>query len=240
MPRSKVRPNVSTYHEAVNLVLFAINPDLQLPLTKKEDKYAAKSLCYLAGMLGLDINAKIQKIYATLQNTYAIPVEFLTWVRAMQQYNLGVTVPTSYGTFEENVAKVVMFQNSLKDTGIPDHYLAEEDFLEDEEFYVENTRLLESAREEVADPMTTDDLTLIEDTEAGEMVPVKPKQDWNTLAAKNPLAAAFVKSLMSTPDLEDDDEGYYEDHQYQHPDGEADEEEEYSMNYDYHEEEEEE
>jgi hypothetical protein len=158
----------------------------------------------------------------------------------MQQYNLGVTVPTSYGTFEENVAKVVMFQNSLKDTGIPDHYLAEEDFLEDEEFYVENTRLLESAREEVADPMTTDDLTLIEDTEAGEMVPVKPKQDWNTLAAKNPLAAAFVKSLMSTPDLEDDDEGYYEDHQYQHPDGEADEEEEYSMNYDYHEEEEEE
>jgi hypothetical protein len=237
MPRSKVRPNVSTYHEAVNLVLFAINPDLQLPLTKKEDKYAAKSLCYLAGMLGLDINTKIQEIYATLQNTYTIPVEFLTWVRAMQQYNLGVTVPTSYGTFEENVAKVVMFQNSLKDTGTPDHYLAEEDCLEDEKFYVENTRLLESAREEVADPMTTDDLTLIEDTEAGEMVPVKPKKDWDTLAAKNPLAAAFVKSLMSTPDLEDDDEGYYKDYQYQHPNGDPDEEEEYSMNYDYHDEE---
>jgi hypothetical protein len=213
MPRSKVRPNVSTYHEAVNLVLFAINPDLQLPLTKKEDKYAAKSLCYLAGMLGLDINAKIQEIYATLQVSYSIPVEFLTWVRAMQQYNLGVTVPTSYGTFEENVAKVVTFQNSIKDDGIPDHYLDEEEFLEDDEFYAENTRLLESAREEVVDPMTPDDITLIEDTEAGEMVPVKPKKDWDTLAAENPLAAQFVKSLMSTPDFEEeDDEEVWGDH----------------------------
>ena len=210
MPRSKVRPNVSTYHEAVNLVLFAINPDLQLPLTKKEDKYATKSLCYLAGMLGLNIEAKIQEIYATLQNTYTIPVEFLTWVRAMQQHNSGVAVPASYGTFEENVAKVVVFQDTLRETDPReqwqdhDRYLDEEEFLEDEEFYAEQTRLLESAREEVADPMTPDEMTLIEDTEAGEMVPVKPKQDWDTLAAKNPLAAQFVKSLMSTPDFEDE------------------------------------
>jgi len=213
MPRSKVRPNVSTYHESINLILFAINPDLQLPLTKKEDKYAAKSLCYLAGMLGLNINAKVQEIYATLQVTYSIPVEFLTWVRAMQQYNLGVTVPTSYGTFEENVAKVVMFQNSIKDSGIPDHYLDEvdrteypdeEEFLEDEECYAENTRILASAREEADHTESSDEMIRIEDTQVGEMVPVRPKQDWDTLAAKNPLAAAFVKSLMSTPDFEDE------------------------------------
>jgi hypothetical protein len=45
------------------------------------------------------------------------------------------------------------------------------------------------------------------------MVPVKPKQDWDTLAAKNPLAAAFVKSLMSTPDFEDEDGGQWYDDQ---------------------------
>jgi hypothetical protein len=215
MPRSKVRPNVSTYHEAVNLVLFAINPDLQLPLTKKEDKYAAKSLCYLAGMLGLDINAKIQEIYATMQVTYSIPVEFLTWVRAMQQYNLGVIVPTSYGTFEENVARVVMFQNNLKTATLTDiHYFDEVDrteYLDEEEEFLGDEELEQATYR--LEAMTPDDLTLIEDTEAGEMVPVTPKPDWDTLAAKNPLAAAFVKSLMSTQDVEDEDGGQWYDYE---------------------------
>jgi hypothetical protein len=154
-------------------------------------------------MLGLDINSKIQEIYATLQHTYTIPVEFLTWVRAMQQHNLGVAVPTSYGTFEENVAKVVMFQDTLRATDPReqwqdhDRHLDEDGFLEDEEFYAENTKLLESAREEMADQVSN----VVAETVTN------PKPDWDTLAAKNPLAAAFVKSLISTPDFEEEEDG---------------------------------
>jgi len=208
MPRSKVRPNVSTYHEAVNFIISAIDAGLELPLTKKQDKFATKSLCYLAGMFGLEIDTKIQEIYATIQATYNVPVEFITWVRVMQQELLGVTVPASYGTFEGNWARVSMFLNTLKTSTLTDihthdevdhtEYLDEElDRYPDEEEDQANYRL---------EAMTPDDLTLIEGAGVGEMVPVKPKQDWDTLAAKNPLAAAFVKSLISTPDVEDEDE----------------------------------
>jgi hypothetical protein len=160
-------------------------------------------------MLGLNIEAKIQEIYATLQNKYKIPTEFLTWVRVMQQHNLGVAFPVSYGTFEENVAKVVMFQDTLRATDPReqwqdhDRYLDEEEFLEDEKLYAENTRLLESAREEVADQVSN----VVAETVTN------PKPDWDTLAAKNPLAAQFVKYLMSTPDFEDEDGGQWYDYQ---------------------------
>jgi hypothetical protein len=231
MPRSKCRPNVSTYHEAVSFLLTAIDPGLSLPLTKKEDKFTAKSLCYLAGMLGLCIDAKIQEIYETMQITYHAPDEFVTWVRVMQQECLGVKVPASYGNFASNLERVNLFLASLKSATLTDnhyhddvdrteyldkdeqledeetdprenwqdhdYYLDEDEFLEDEEFYQENSRLLGDAR---------GGLTLIEDTEVGEMAPVKPKQDWDTLAAKNPLAAAFVKSLMSAPDVEGEEQ----------------------------------
>jgi len=246
MPRSKVRPNVSTYHEAVNLILYAISPELQLPLTKKEDKYAAKSLCYLAGVFGLNINAKIQEIYTTVQKTYSVPVDFLTWVRVMQQYNLGVSFPTSYGTFEENVAKVVMFQNTLKTATLTDihthddidyteyqhevncNFDIEDELLEEEELDQTNYRL---------EAITPDDKADQVSNVVAETV-TKPKKDWDTLAAKNPLAAAFVKSLMSTPDFEDEEEVFDNHGTWEYPDTEGyEEEEEYSMDYDYHDEE---
>lgn len=202
MPRSKCRPNVSTYHEAVNMILEGVDPDLQLPITKKGDKFTTKSLCYLAGMLGLKIDAKIQEIYATLQATYNVPQEFIAWIRVMQQYNLGVAVPASYGTFQENVQKVLTFHNTLRSAAVTD--------TDDE---TDRTKYRDG--EEIADQVTPEELTLrdtIEEWVVGEeeedgTVPVKPKKDWDTLAAENPLAAQFVKSLMSTPpDFEEEEE----------------------------------
>ena len=216
MPRSKCRPNVSTYHEAVNFLLNVIDPGLDLPLTKKEDKFTAKSLCYLAGMFGLCIDAKIQDIYETMQNTYNVPDEFITWVRVMQQELLGVTVPASYGTFEGNWARVSMFLETLKSATSTEN-TTEEELLEDEEYYAENTRLLASTREEEdqanyrLEAMTPDEVADQVSNVVADTV-TNPKPDWDTLAAKNPLAASFVKALMSTPDFEADDDTEFDHH----------------------------
>jgi len=210
MPRSKCRPNVSTYHEAVSFLLTAIDPGLDLPLTKNQDKFAAKSLCYLAGVFGLCIDAKIQYIYETMQNTYNVPDEFITWVRVLQQATLGVTVPASYGDFDSNLGRVIRFLETLKSAPSTEN-TTEEEFLEAEEYYAENTRLLASTREEVADQVTPDDRADQGSNVIVESV-VNPKPDWDTLAAKNPLAASFVKALMSTPDFEADDDTEFDHH----------------------------
>ncbi len=218
MPRSKVRPNVSTYHEAVNFIINAIDGGLQLPLTKKQDKFSAKSLCYLAGMFGLDINAKIQEIYDHIQVTYNVPVEFITWVRVMQQETLGVEVPKFYGPLADNWAKVAQVLEEIKNTDQRDHWQdhdryqdevncnfdIEDELLEDEELDQAHYRL---------EAMTPDDEYSDQMSNVVVETVTNPRPSWDELAQKNPLAAAFVKSLMTTPDFEDEDGGQWYDYQ---------------------------
>lgn len=184
MPRSKVRPNVSTYHEAIYLILEAEGTSLGLPLTKAEDKFTTKSVAYLAGRFGLPITAKIQDIYASVAVVFGLPGNFITMVRVMQQGLKGIEIPSRYGTFEGNVLQV---------REVTDRFRAEED----DGTYTDN-----EAWEDI--PEVESDDSPVECTFAG--LPLGDRlREYEELAAANPLAAAFARMIINSPDEEDED-----------------------------------
>ena len=244
MPRSKARPIISTYHEAVSFIISAVDDSLELPLTKNQDKFTANSLCYLAGMFGLDINAKIQEIDDHIQVTYNVPVEFITWVRVMQQETRGVEVPKFYGPFSDNWAKVEQVLEEIKKTDRRDHW-QDHDRYQDEvncNFDIEDNLLEEEELDQAnyrLEAITPDDMAdQVSNVIAATVITHKP--DWDTLAAANPLAAQFVQSLMSTPDFEEEEEVFDHHGTWEYPDTEDyedDTDDDYEFDYTYHDEE---
>lgn len=189
MPRSKVKPTVSTYHEAVNLIISTISPKIStsLPLTKKGDKFTSKGLVYLSGMFDLPINSKIQDIYTTIVDIYSIPPDFITWVRVMQQTENGNSVPKIYSDFRGLNAQVFEVLADLWTESMSD--------------VVDGC---EPEREVGYDSKPDSVTDQVSDVVAESVT--NPKPDWDTLAAANPLAAQFVQSLMAGTD--DDDNEY--------------------------------
>lgn len=91
MPRSLSNPNISTYHEALNLLLSGTHPNL--PITKGGGKYTQASLAYLCGYFGLEYGKSVQDIFAQVSLQYNLPDEFIRWVRVIQQNEKGVNAP---------------------------------------------------------------------------------------------------------------------------------------------------
>lgn len=186
MPRSKVRPNVSTYHEAIFMVLEADGSFPGVPLTKSEDKFTAKGVTYLAGRFGLSITAKIQDLYKEVVVIYGLPGNFLTMVRAMQQLYQGVEIPASYGTLRENIFAVQDITNNIRQ--MVSRY--EDDDCVDEDDVIEG---------ELDQPTE-------EDPEAAAYEEAARRKAYEELAAANPLAAAFARMIINSPDIEEDED----------------------------------
>jgi len=194
MPRSKVRPNVSTYHEAIYLILGAEGTSPGLPLTKTEDKFTTKSVAYLAGRFGLPITAKIQEIYAAVAVVFGLPDNFITMVRVMQQGLKGIEIPQSYGTFEENVLQVREVTDRIREWEAEYQYPCED---EDDGTCTNN-----EAWEDT--PELESDDTPVECAPEGQTYEDR-RREYEELAAANPLAAAFARMIINSPDEEEDE-----------------------------------
>lgn len=184
MPRSKVRPNISTYHEAIFMVLEADGSFPGVPLTKAEDKFTTKGIAYLAGRFGLPITTTIQDLYKEVVATYGLPDGFLTQVRSMQQLYKGVEIPASYGTLEENVLAVTKITDHIREvvSGYED-----DDFVIDEEVYGGDLGQL------------TEDDAPADDPESAAFDEAARRKAYEELAAANPLAAAFARMIVNSP-----------------------------------------
>lgn len=187
MPRSKVRPNISTYHEAIFMVLEADGSFPGVPLTKAEDKFTTKGIAYLAGRFGLPITTTIQDLYKEVVATYGLPDGFLTRIRAMQQLYKGVEIPASYGTLEDNVLAVTKITDHIREvvSGYED-----DDFVIDEEVYRGDLGQL------------TEDDAPADDPESAAFDEAARRKAYEELAAANPLAAAFARMIVNPPDDE--------------------------------------
>lgn len=184
MPRSKVRPNISTYHEAIFMVLEADGSFPGVPLTKAEDKFTTKGIAYLAGRFGLPITTTIQDLYKEVVATYGLPDGFLTRIRAMQQLYKGVEIPASYGTLEDNVLAVTKITDHIREvvSGYED-----DDFVIDEEVYGGDLGQL------------TEDDAPADDPESAAFDEAARRKAYEELAAANPLAAAFARMIVNSP-----------------------------------------
>lgn len=186
MPRSLARPNVSTYHEATHALITALGIR-GLPLTKKGNKFTAKSLAYIAGRFSLPITATIKDIYAELVSIYAIPDEFIIKIRVMQQLTIGVSVPESYGTEDENMNHILATLDRIKN---PQSDTTPE--TDDQMGEVE------------CEPV----VILGEDTEVNSTPCSEYGEKFNRLAAENPIAAQFARAILKQPlvDTPEDDD----------------------------------
>jgi hypothetical protein len=206
MPRSKVRPNVSTYHEAVNLILVTLGVD-DLPITKKGDKFTTAALRYIAGYLELGFKATIQDIWAELKVSYHIPDQFLTSVRVMQQNEAGISTPACYGTSQDAANFLTRVIKRIETT------VGSGDGGESEELEPGNI-----SPEQVDQEYTHPEEHHPEDSVPEESHP-EPQPTFAELAAANPLAVAFLRALESEADqgygfYAEEDQG--EDWEYQY------------------------
>lgn len=219
MPRSKVRPNVSTYHEAIFMVLESDGSFPGLPLTKNEDKFTAKGVTYLAGRFNLPITAKIQDVYQEVASVYGLPDNFLTMVRAMQQTSQGVEIPASYGTLHDNALAVTQITDRIRASVLG---YDDDDFVTDEEVYGE------FAEEDEDDQQPTEGGTPHDDPEAAAFDEAARQKRYDELAAANPLAAAFARMIMASPDIEEDDDDWGNGGTWDYPGSPPTDEDEYS------------
>jgi hypothetical protein len=194
MPRSLVRPNVSTYHETIHTIIAATKI-IPVPAQTKGGNFTAKSLAYLAGLLNLPITAKVQDICNEFMARYNLPSELLTWMRVYQQHENGVVVPAKYGNYAENSTKIYQVIMPL----IPqDQATDTEDQTEDPATDTEDPAI--NVEEYIDDQI---EAQIKADWEAEQDA---RRQRYDELAAANPLAAQFAKMIIAQVDAGGDDD----------------------------------